>query len=948
MAIHDLYRAAGKPSIRRISDAIRDDHHQRDAISHETISKILNGRIVGKWSKVECLVRGLVRQAVAPLDEDAEVRRCHGLWLAASDVGAPGAALPRTPPSETRRAGQPVAAPELAQPAASPSDQMSGGTFPPRNPEFVGRTAALEILDRTPVTTSPVAVVGRGGVGKTQLAIEHVYRHLDDYDLVWWVPAEHPASTRAYLVALGEHLRLPDRTGVDQKIRAVLDVLEDGRQRWLLVYDNATSVDIVRPYMPSRGGRIIVTSRKAEWGESAPAVVSLTGFERADSLSFVRAGAADITEAEAEALATRVDDLPLALRHVVAMHTATGTPISEYLRLFDRHLDELLTQGASIPDRASALISTRATFEALSASPGEAAAVATQLLALFGFLGPEPVSQALLRSGRDGNVSAPLGRALREQASIELALRELSRFGLAAVNWERRTVQVHRLVQSWVREAMDERLRREGRVNVHEILTAPRPGNPDAVHSWALRSLIAPQVIPADLVGRFAPASHAARETALDQARYLFAIGDYGSSRELAQLMRSTWSRPPSSGGLGEDHEHTLKACRHLSNALRMLGDYRDCRELNEQVLTRLLESPRYGEKHDLTIAVAFSVGFDLRLAGDFKTAHERDVENLRRARSYFGDRHRRTLTARNNVAASLRMLGDYAAALEIDRALVDDWQGVDPGFGQPVLWTLGSLAQDQYGLGHYAEALATIDDKMLPVARKTLGERHRHVLLARRTRASCLRKLRRLVEALTVVRGAYDDARDQLGPDHEHTLALAMSLALTLCSSGQRAGVDEAAHLAVEAASRYRIQFGPHHPLVLAAEVNHAAILRAQGRAGWARRMDEATHNGLCAVLGDRHPYAICAANNLAVALAADGRPEMALPFALNAFELSCEVSGAQHPNTQVIAGNLALARDVGEDRELQARAGHALAHAVSFSKRSQWTEVDIEPPPM
>ncbi|ADI05243.1 NB-ARC domain-containing protein [Streptomyces bingchenggensis BCW-1] len=50
------------------------------------------------------------------------------------------------------------------------------------------------------------------------------------------------------------------------------EALRTGRpcRGWLLVFDNAEELDTVRPFFPSGGpGRILVTSRNAQWSRAA-------------------------------------------------------------------------------------------------------------------------------------------------------------------------------------------------------------------------------------------------------------------------------------------------------------------------------------------------------------------------------------------------------------------------------------------------------------------------------------------------------------------------------------------------------------------------------------------------------------------------------------------------------------------------------------------------------
>jgi len=70
----------------------------------------------------------------------------------------------------------------------------------PRNPDFVGRTDDLESLHaalrtRESVGIRPTGLTGMGGIGKTQLAVEYVYRHRADYPGgIFWVNAAEPLA----------------------------------------------------------------------------------------------------------------------------------------------------------------------------------------------------------------------------------------------------------------------------------------------------------------------------------------------------------------------------------------------------------------------------------------------------------------------------------------------------------------------------------------------------------------------------------------------------------------------------------------------------------------------------------------------------------------------------------------------------------------------------------
>src|SRR6185437_13012133 len=145
----------------------------------------------------------------------------------------------------------------------------------PRSPLFTGRADDFDRLKqhfarRMPHT--PVqAIHGLGGIGKTQLALEYAYRYAGDYNVVWWLRAEDPATLAADLADLAVELRLPGSVEPDQRaaIGAVKHWLAHN-DRWLLVFDSARDPRDVADYIPPPvTGHILITSRYSSWAAVA-------------------------------------------------------------------------------------------------------------------------------------------------------------------------------------------------------------------------------------------------------------------------------------------------------------------------------------------------------------------------------------------------------------------------------------------------------------------------------------------------------------------------------------------------------------------------------------------------------------------------------------------------------------------------------------------------------
>jgi len=943
-----LYRAAGRPSYRRISQEIRDrDEDMPDTVSHETVSALLSGSSIPRWSKVESIVRQLAMMAVHRPDTEAEVRRFHALWVAAyDDSRGNNNPLPSTvsqPRTTPIRPSRPVTEPVSAEPQI--------GSIPPRNQAFTGRDDLLRVI-RARVAGEPwqpLVLHGLSGVGKTSLAIEFVHRHFDGYDVVWWIVAEQPSQARAALAALSDRLDWPASQDMRQTVNGVLGRLENADFRWLLVFDNAGDPLEIWPLLPASGGDVLVTTRDAAWLDRGR-VVQVDVLPREHSINLLRRRGG-ISFDEADQLAGRLGDLPLALEQAAALRAATGISVAEYLRRLGDRASEVLSEG-----RPSGYPETVASaFSVTFAQVRRESQAAAQLLELLSCLSAEPVSLTLLKAAEEGDIPPPLGRLLAQDDQLGEAVRLLRRYGLVNVVDDGQRLQVHRLVQLIVRDTLTDQERMRAYGNARRLLVAANPGNPGNQLNWEMLAQLGPNIGPANLIEDPDPA---VRRVVLDQARYLYVIGDYDASRRLSEQARIAWAGPHDSW----DDDETFACLDRLVNAMIALGRYREADELLGRVWDRLNAHEKFGPDNYRTARMASSVALARRILGRYGEALALDRIRVEFYQRIGQPAHPDSFVALSNVAVSLRAIGDFVQARDIDESLVARHTQQAGADHYNTLFYRSNLARDLYGLGRFAEALL-LQEESLPALRARLGSRHPYVILAERTITLGLRMTGRLSEALEHGRDNFHKCRGEFGSDHGSTLAAAMTYANTVRTAvaaeldAANVGVALAYNLSSDTVNRYRRRFGERNPLTLAAATNQAAILRAMGERRRARRTGEPAYHALYQQLGAGHPYTHAAAVGLANDLAAAHEEDDAARLLSDTLEIARNAGRDTHPDVLICAINLGLIT-----RESDWEVGCALAEPniealeqalgpdhphVLAARQGHRGECDIEPPP-
>ena len=265
-----------------------------------------------------------------------------------------------------------LAASDVRPPAAPPAAASSvPAQLPADVRAFTGRTGELAALDRLLAPAGgdepPLAVAllaGTPGVGKSALAVRWAHRvreafpdgqlyvNLRGYD------AEQPlAATDAlagFLSALGVHgPEIPP--GVEERAGRYRSELT-GR-RMLVLLDNASSVEQVRPLLPGTGScLVLITSR-----DSLPGLVAVHGAERVnldllplpDALGLLRrliGARVDEEQAAANDLAAACSRLPLALRIAAELAAdRADVPLADLVAELGDHQDRLDMLDAGDP-----------------------------------------------------------------------------------------------------------------------------------------------------------------------------------------------------------------------------------------------------------------------------------------------------------------------------------------------------------------------------------------------------------------------------------------------------------------------------------------------------------------------------------------------------------------------------------------------------------------------
>jgi len=243
----------------------------------------------------------------------------------------------------------------------------------PRNMLFTGREELLSQLatslhtghptaiSQPPKDSQPQAISGLGGIGKTQVALEYVYRSRGKYQAVLWAQADTKEALTTSFLTPAALLNLPEKDA--QESTQVIIAMKTWLQRstgYLLILDNADDLTLAHGFLPpSMSGQVLLTTRAQSTGRFAQRVeVDTLPVEQSIEFLLKRAKvlsadaplehAKEEDQKIAREIGEAVGRLPLALDQAGAYIDETRCGLTRYLKRYEQQQSKLLAQRRSM------------------------------------------------------------------------------------------------------------------------------------------------------------------------------------------------------------------------------------------------------------------------------------------------------------------------------------------------------------------------------------------------------------------------------------------------------------------------------------------------------------------------------------------------------------------------------------------------------------------------
>ena len=606
-------------------------------------------------------------------------------------------------------------------PPEATDNQVVVGDIPMEPLGCRSRAGLLAELDRADVQVSVLyPLTGLHGLGATQLAAAYARAKLTaGWRLVAWVNGADTISLLAGLAAVADAAGLPNgdsgRDAIDAGV-AVRHWLEADGDQCLLVFDDASDPEVVRPYVPVGGtARVLITSKRqpaADLGSAIPVDV----FSADEASAFLAGRTGQDDEAGAAEVAAALGHVPLTL--ALAGSVVAGQQRGGYAWYLDRlravPAGVSLTVDDGQPYPVGLVRAVLLSLQAVRAA--DRTGVCTRVMEIMAGLSPAGVHRELLYSAGQAGVLASGGR-LVAAALIDRVLEWLSGRSLLTFSLDGQTVVMNSLVAQVIRNGLARRGRLtaayEAAAFVLDVYSRALVGSQDR---RAIRGIL--QQVTALLDSLAGPAAEINEELAWVLLRLRFVafyhMVELGDSTPLAIAIGEPLAEDLGRL-LGPDHPDTLNSRNSLAAAYLAAGRVDEAIPLFEQIL--VVRQRTLGPDDSETLVSQNNLASAYQDAGRIAEAIRLYELNLEVRERLLGSDHPSTMNSRGNLAAAYRDEGQVGKAIPLlEQTLADRERVLGPDHPDTQA-TRRKLATAYQDVGRATEAVPLLE--RAPVDRK-------------------------------------------------------------------------------------------------------------------------------------------------------------------------------------------------------------------------------------
>ncbi|KAL8944298.1 MAG: hypothetical protein Q9211_000638 [Gyalolechia sp. 1 TL-2023] len=707
-----------------------------------------------------------------------------------------------------------------------------------RDPDFIDRGAILDQLhQKCALSASRTALVGLGGVGKSQLAIELGYRIREQSPGTWvlWVHAGSTARFEQSFRDIADHVNIPGRQDPKANIfKLVHGWLAGGKSgQWLLILDNAddphflpeagsaawgrqgTSVDgeprqPLSAYLPqSQHGSILVTSRSKAVALNLVEekdIIAVQPMAPSDALVLFKKKLGSLVEDDnLTELADALDFMPLAIAQAAAYisQRAPRYSVQRYLEDFrqsDRKRTSLLNyEGGQLrrdwEAQNSIIITWQISFEHVRQSRPSAA----DLLSLMSFFDRQGIPEVLLRKRAGSGDSDDGNREERDKHNdrdeekdnddnvsecsqddgFEDDVQVLRNYSFVSVD-ANQTFEMHALVQLATRTWLKSNGQLEGwKQRYIKNLSAEFPTG--KYENWTYCQALFPHAKSAATQEPSGDGSLKEWASLLyNAAWYAYEKGSISEAITLSEMAMEVRTKI-----LGHEHEETLESMEMAGLAYQLGGRWMDAEELN--IRTMEIRKRVLGEEHPHTLASVNNLAMTYSSQGRWKEAEELQVQVMEIEKRVLGEEHPDTLTSVNNLASTYTSQGRWIEAEQLEVQVIEIKKRVLGEEHPDTLISMGNLASTYRDQGRWKEA-EQLGVQVMEIRKRVLGEEHPNTLNSMGNLALTYSTQGRRKEAEELQVQVIETMKSVLGEEHPSTLLSMANLACTWKSQGRKA----------------------------------------------------------------------------------------------------------------------------------------------------------------